>query len=237
MYQVLICDDERAHLKREAELVREILEEAEVQAQITCFLERGGLLSALKEQEGHCLLLLDILLGDDNGVELARELRALNQDLGLIFATTSRDYIFDGYDVHAIQYLIKPLERDRLRRAVLYDYEQNCEDARLRVSGKEGTLSLRLSEILYLESVRRGAVVHLTDGTRVEAAGVLGEVTASLPPHRFQPCHRFYCVNLDQVRAIHYGSVDLLGGERVPVGRRYQKDFERAFLYATRRAK
>ena len=71
------------------------------------------------------LLLLDIEMGDMNGMELARELRARGDMLPIIFITGFSEYIGDGYDVEALHYLLKPVDKIKLFQ-VLDRYACHC---------------------------------------------------------------------------------------------------------------
>lgn len=118
MYHVAVCEDE-AVLRRElCGQCEAVLAEMQVAHRVTAFSSAEELEAALASGETFSLLCLDILMGGKNGMELARELRAREDETSILFITGSTEFLKDGYSVRPIQYLLKPVEPEALRRAI-----------------------------------------------------------------------------------------------------------------------
>lgn len=116
VYHVAVCEDE-AVLRRElCGQCEVVLGEMQVSHRVTAFSSAEELEAALASGETFSLLCLDILMGGKNGMELARELRAREDETSILFITGSTEFLRDGYSVRPIQYLLKPVEPEALRQ-------------------------------------------------------------------------------------------------------------------------
>lgn len=119
MYHIAVCDDnqEEAHLI--GRMTQEIMAQREIEAQVDLFFDPESLLDKLQQtQIQYDLFLLDILMEERNGIQLAQALRQRGYRGKLIYITVSRDYAIDGYKVKADDYLLKPVEKDMLDQAI-----------------------------------------------------------------------------------------------------------------------
>lgn len=180
------------------------------------------------------LLLLDIEMKKLNGMELARKLRADGDMLPIVFVTGYAEYMNDGYEVEALHYLLKPVDRDKLF-AVLDRYVQkHSPENELMLECDGRTLHVSPDTITYCEAMGKKTVVRLSDGRTLGCA--LGiSALAELLPDCFAACHRSYIVNLRFVRSIGKAELTLDGGGIIPISRRLYKDINEKFIaYYTR---
>ena len=121
MYRVAVCEDEevlRRELCRECEAV---LREMKVEHTVTAYASAEELESALAAGETYSLLCLDIFMGGKSGMALAQELREREDETSILFVTGSTEFLREGYSVRPIQYLLKPVQLEELRRAIETD--------------------------------------------------------------------------------------------------------------------
>ena len=119
MYHIAVCDDnqEEAHLI--GRMTQEIMAQRKIEAQVDLFFDPESLLDKLQQtQIQYDLFLLDILMEERNGIQLAQAFRQRGYRGKLIYITASRDYAIDGYKVKADDYLLKPVEKDTLDQAI-----------------------------------------------------------------------------------------------------------------------
>ncbi|MDO4397733.1 MAG: LytTR family DNA-binding domain-containing protein [Oscillospiraceae bacterium] len=230
IYRVAICDDERTVGEEVGSLCRDILSEAKVEHEISLFSSAEELEKKLNEE--NCpfeLLILDIQMNGMTGIELARRLRQKGNRISVIFVTACGEYLPEGYDVQPIHFLLKPIKRDALERAVLTDLRLNHfpKAAVLHIGSK--TLNLTVSEILYIESLNHSVIIHRKSGSDSYYAS-LSEVEKALPSGIFSRCHKSYLVNLEYVQEIERTELTLQNGSKLPVGRAYYKDFSKQFI-------
>lgn len=115
MYRVAICDDESIFLESLKLTVSEILIDLGVDHLIASYSNINLLQQKLDDApDSFDILLLNILLGDDDGVAFAKRLRAMGSDVSILFITSTRDYSLDGYSVYPIHYLLKPPPKELL---------------------------------------------------------------------------------------------------------------------------
>ena len=112
-FHISICDDNAEQIKYLRRLVRLWAEKMAFAVQLYEYESAEEFL--FKYPDNPCdILLLDIEMGEMNGMELAKKLRNSNDNLPIIFITGYADYMADGYDVFALHYLLKPVEEDKL---------------------------------------------------------------------------------------------------------------------------
>ena len=176
---------------------------------------------------------LDIEMPRVKGMELADKIRRLLPEVRLVFVTAYPDYALRAFDVNALDYLLKPVDRDRLAITVARLERQTADtkadskpDPRQWIVGKAGSRVCRLAvdDILYLV-VEERRTFAVTAREKVRLAGSLSHWRAELPPQRFFRCHGSYLVNLEKVVSIEPGlgkswSLRLAGcAAAVPVSR------------------
>lgn len=230
MYRIAVCDDEPVCLKELALLSRSILSNNKIEGCVSEFSSFAQLKSTMGMGVRFDLFLLDILFDGPEGLDFAQLLRSLGDEAGIVFVSSSQDYLFGGYDVHAIQYLLKPPSKAKLEQAIRYDYRR-CVDAkrRIRLTHRDTVLSFNENEVLYLESKNRQVHVHTDEGEEI-LPGTLQEYESQIPVASFARCHISFCVNLRRVRRITWGQVTLHKGIVLPISRNYYRTFQTAVL-------
>lgn len=230
MYRVAICDDEQVFLSDNRVMVESVLGEAGIAHEISIFSAASDLASAFSQRsDWFDMLLLDILLDSENGVELARRLRTDGYQGSIVFVTSTKDFSLDGYSVYPIQYLLKPLQRDALREALLRDCAGQRALPSLSVPIRGGFTTVLVSGILYLEALLRSIILHTKDRD-IESTMSLKEVQAALPQGAFVRCHKSFLVPMAQIRDMSRADITLKCGQRVPIGRVYYDDALAQFI-------
>lgn len=228
MYQIGICDDEPAFTRHLAGLIEEIMSSHRISYEIHIFSDLPGLQRHL-EHSGLDLLLLDILLKKDNGIDYAARLRKDGNDIPIIFITCSMDYVLDGYTVEPVGYLVKPIDPDRLTEALLRAFQRHSR-GQLVIHSPARTLRLRLDEILYLEIMNKKLSIHMADGSVPEAFLSLSSFCQKLPAGQFAQCHRSYVVALPAIRSIRRYKIELKDHSVIPISKKYYREVQNALL-------
>lgn len=160
---VLVCDDERQIVDSIIETLEKKTEETQVSSRFYGFSQPSQIDLSLP----YDIALLDIDMGETNGIELARKLRAENENIVIIFITNFIQYAPEGFEVQAFRYLLKAdlsakldsyfdsAVQEVLRRKQLVTISINSE-----------IIDVPVNDILYLESHRRIIVMHLLDEKR-----------------------------------------------------------------------
>ncbi|MGN1086684.1 MAG: LytR/AlgR family response regulator transcription factor [Porcipelethomonas sp.] len=175
------------------------------------------------------LLLLDIEMGDMNGMELARNLRAKGDMLPIIFITGFSEYMGEGYDVEALHYLLKPVDKNKLF-AVLDRYADRHKADRIVILpvGDE-FVCVNSDDIVYLEAFGKKTQVTLRDGKEIICTCGLS-TTAEKLGNGFVPCHRSYVVNIRYIHSISKTEITLDSGKKIPLSRRLYDSVNKVFI-------
>lgn len=113
-YGIAICDDSEADREYLSDLVSRWAREAGHTAEIAAFDSAEQFLFCYEEKSDYDILLLDIEMGEMDGVTMVKILRRENDTVQIVFITGYSEYIAEGYEVAALHYLMKPVREDRL---------------------------------------------------------------------------------------------------------------------------
>lgn len=222
MLSIAVCDDEVIECCNIARKIKDILEEMKIPCIIRQFRSGGELLQVL---ESFDIVFLDIIMQDMDGMKTAQIFREKVSDKILIFVSSSREYVFEAYDVEAFQYLLKPVDDRKLKsvlqKAVLKTESRSQEF--IIVSRERQKKKLFLDDIYYFDIKGRVVDVHGTEGifTYYEQ---IRELENKLWDKGFFRCHKSYLINLKYVDGYNRQEVILENGEKIVIAkRRYDK--------------
>ena len=216
--RIAVIDDQPADRDYIAALVTRWAKDRDTVVTAVPFPSAEAFLFAYSEDKNFDILLLDIEMGAINGVELAKTVRAENDAVQMVFITGFPDFIAEGYEVSALHYLMKPVDRDKLF-SVLDRAAANLEKAerRLCVTFERRTDYVPFSKILYLEAQKQYVRI-VTEEEEYRMKASLAETAAQLDENFF-PCQRSFIVNLRHVARILPDRVILKNGAEVPISR------------------
>ena len=224
MLRIGICDDEKEMRFALRYKLERILETRSIDSEIYEFSLGDRLAEWYGKHTGELdLVFLDIEMSGSNGMETAGLLRRDDSSLQIVFVTGHPDYVFDGYSVGALGYLMKPPSGsaldDILSRAMAA-LHKSTEDVFI-VSNSEGSHRLPKSTILYFSSDKRQVICSAQSG-RYTFYARLDDVENEVGSG-FVRIHQRHLVNASAVERISASEL-LVGGESLPVSRSYQRD-------------
>ena len=209
----------------EAEALRRMVEDYCASAGIAAAVRTyaGGM--ELVRSTGTCdLLLLSYQMEKLDGLETARILRKLGSTAELIFLSDSAEPAIHGYEVGAMDFLLKPVSAETLRpaldRAVRRLESRACGVLALKVSG--GTVGVAANDITYIEVFDHNLVYHTVKGD-YNVRGRLSDVYEQLDPERFLLCSRSFIVNMRHVSGI-FGDHLMVSGAKIPVSKSHRRE-------------
>ena len=169
----------------------------------------GNELLELVMKEKPEIILLDIQMPDLNGVEAAKACKLMAPSLHIIFTTGHEEYAVEAFNLSAVDYLVKPIERTRFFMALekarksievakaIESRAAKKEWKRLAIRSNQTFVYLPVEEILFIEKEGRKSVIHTVD-ERFVTHEPLQELEERLPDY-FYKTHRSYLVNLKKI--------------------------------------
>lgn len=225
-----ICDDEPAQAALLQSLAAAWCAREGIACQTQVYASAEALLFDWDGQPEADVLLLDILMDGMNGMELAKRLRQRQGQLQILFITGTPDFVFDGYGVEAVSYLLKPVEKEQLFHCLdLARRRMASQVPEVLADTAEGVRRIRLPDLFYLESFGHSTVLHTAAGP-VESKTGIQAWAERLQGRGFYRLHRSYLISLAHVAAITKKDVELDGGVHLPVPRGKWEDVNRAYL-------
>lgn len=229
-YRLGICDDDKAERDHLSALCGRILESHQIPFQTAAFPRSEELLKQFDAQENPFdLLLLDIQMDGMNGIELAKELRRKGDSTRLLFITGVPDYALEGYEVHPVHYLLKPVKPAELEKILVRDWEENHLSRTALFHTGSKTVALPVEEILYLEYINRALIVHTVQEDYTFSM-TMAEGEQEVSGKGFARCHKSFSVNIRMVKEVGRFSLSLRNGLQLPIGRKYYQSFQTEFV-------
>lgn len=223
MIRIAIVEDDQADAKQLADCLERFQREQGESFSVRTFPNPAEFLDTYGS--GYDLVFMDIELPMFNGMEAARQLRKIDSVVTLVFITNMEQYAVSGYEVEALDFVVKPINYYRfssmLRRA-LRNIDRRAEKEVI-VQSAGSFARLRASEIYYVE-IRDHLLIYYTDQGRFESWGKMGDLEAELAPHGFVRCSNSHLVNLRHVLSMDGDDVNV-AGTKLPVSQRRRKAF------------
>ncbi len=225
MLELAICDDEKIYRNDLRKILGTGLELSGIDYRITEFSCGEELIKNFRCCD---IVFLDIEMGALDGVETAKRLRAMNRQCVIIFVTSHPDFVFQGYEVRALNYIMKPYEPSKIvsvLHTALEELEISSEKYYI-VEQRSGSIRVPLNRVQYIFSERR--LLHMVTDEEVHTFyGKLSDMEVSLG-EPFVRVHSRYLVNIRYVEKID-GNAVLVCGECLPVSRSCRQSLSIAF--------
>ncbi|MEH7402563.1 LytTR family transcriptional regulator DNA-binding domain-containing protein [Gottfriedia acidiceleris] len=193
------------------------------------------------------VVFLDIQLADESGLELAQKLQDLSHQPAIVFATAFDEYALNAFDLHAIDYILKPFDEIRIQKTIkklaklsvnsikteVKKYPPLLKQDKLAISVDERILLITFEEIIYIFT-QEGKTSVVTDKMTYQINEPLINLERKLQNTSFTRVHRSYIVNLNKIIEIlpwFNSTYNLImnDGEKVPVSRTYTKELKQLF--------
>ena len=168
MIHIAICDDSKQERQILAALFKRYQELHATPLQIHIFQNGFSLLDAIDQGKRFDITILDILMPGENGIEIARNIRASGTDTEIIFLTSSPEYAVDSYEVKAQNYLLKPVTEEKFFASIdsiLAELDEKDTASFIIYTTEKQYSRIRVSSLVYGEVTHRTITLHLADQT------------------------------------------------------------------------
>ncbi len=226
--RVAVIDDEREERERMQSFLERFAEEFSRKIEVSQFTCGDELLREYSYDFD--ILIFDIDMPGTSGLDTAREIRKKDENVVILFVTNMAQYAINGYEVEAVDYIIKPVG--------YYDFSMKFQKAVSKAAQRrdrtfaletvDGTRKVRVSDIWYVEVLSHYLMYHTKEGC-FKVRGSMKVHEAELAPYDLCRIHKSYLVNMAYVEEIRTGEAEV-GGDVLPVGRSYKEKFMQEYL-------
>lgn len=227
MLQLAVCDDEKVFRSDLRKILGTELELCGIDYHISEFTSGEELIAGLEKADCQ-ILFLDIEMKGIDGVEAARRLRETKRQMEIVFVTSYADFVFQGYEVRALNYILKPYEPEKIA-AVLHTALEALDieaEKYYVIDQRGGSIRVPLSSVKYFSSDRR--TVHaVTTEQEYTFYEKLSDLETELPD-TFVRIHNRYLVHLKYLEAVRQNTA-VVDGEELPVSRSCKSGLSIAF--------
>lgn len=233
MIRIAFCDDDITTLEEIRVLLDAYSAERDCQIIYTAYHSPLDLLSAVECGIRFDILLLDVLMPGENGIDTAAEIRNFDTDVKIVFLTSTAEYAVQSYAVRAYFYLLKPIQKEsffRVLDSALVQYEKERANS-LLLRCKSGITRINPKQLEYCEVIHRTLLIHLVNGTVLESIGSLDELYRQLMNHgTFMRPHRSYLVNPEYVQNLSFRAITMVSQAEIPIPRGKYNEIKNEFL-------
>ena len=234
MLQIAVCDDNIDELSNMVQLIDLYRTSRHLSCEHAVFSNGFELISALEKGKRFDIYCLDIMMPGFTGIDAAKEIRTFDKTAPILFFTSSPEFALESYSVKAINYVLKPISKEKLfftLDEVLEQIKAKEEEDAVIVKSNEGIQKILISNLVFVEVIGRNVLYHLRSGKVVECMEPFSAVCDSLLKYGyFMKPHRSYLVNMQYVDTIENHQITLQTLSSVPVAQGKAKEMKQQYL-------
>ncbi len=238
MINILLCDDQVEVQNKYTQYLKDIAKVLNYKICITIFSSADTLLLNSEDWMNQVdLMLLDIDLGNSNGIELGKTVRNMGYDGELLFLTVSPSFVFESFYVNPIHYIIKEdNDYDSFKNKMIHVFNKIYSDKSMKFSYKiNNTYHYILTKhIISFEVKKRIIIMTFIDSSgrisSTEFYATLESIENSIDDCTFIKTHRAFLINPKHIISFNKAEILLCNNQKVPISRKYREDVNRSFI-------
>ena len=220
--RIAACDDDLKFLQELSELLNVYGNANNCHIEYKIFSNPLELVTQMEEGSHYDAIFLDICMPGINGIQCAKDIRMFDNFVKIVFLTSSTEYAVESYSVKAHDYLVKPIQKERLFSVLRQvGREQKKIDSNIFVlKSTTGIRKISLAKLEYCEVINRKVVLHLLNGDECECDLRMKELEEKLKSFGcFMRPHRSFLVNMDYIHTLATHSIIMENGAKIPIPR------------------
>ncbi|MDR3560052.1 MAG: LytTR family DNA-binding domain-containing protein [Negativicutes bacterium] len=230
---IAVCDDNSTDRTQIIQAMEAYFQDRGVDGKVFSYDSAEKLNSEMESNRlGFDIVFLDIIMNDMDGMTCARLIRRQDKLVKIIFLTSSTDHVYEGYEVGATAYLVKPVAAEKLA-AVLGTAIDAVEDiAKESITFTAGGVTQRilLKDIVYLESKKNKVIIMLARGESLAVYTTMDEFEQAHRPTMWIRSHKSYVVNFLYIERYLSDKFVLRDGIEIPISRVYKDKARECFF-------
>ena len=227
--RIAVVEDSADDLSNCLSLLNRYSKEKNISFDIQTFASGDAFLMRFKSQ--YDFIILDINLSAMNGIDVARNIREKDEEVIIMFTTNLAKYATNGYEVDAIDFVLKPLSYAsfylRLERVMKKLGKKN--DNFIVVPNEGGFNKIETNNILYVEVISHDIIFHLKDNQEITTTGTLKKFEEQLRKQWFIRCNSCYLVNAHNIKRVEKLDIQLANDEVIAISHPKKKGFMESF--------
>ncbi len=232
LLNMAIMDDEQMFCDDLADKLRRWGKDTNNLVNISCYNRSDTFIDVWETQKNFDVVFLDIKMENCSlsGIDVAHKIREHKDNALIVFVTSISDYVFEGYRLEAVRYLVKPIQE--------YDFSECMSRLSVQLENKGSEIFLMkcrgslvripYKDILYFSSANNYIEIH-TESEVIRHLKKLKYIEDTLPS-QFVKCHRSIIINIENVAAITGNVVTLINQEKLPISKQYKVLIQNKFL-------
>ncbi len=220
MIKVAFCDDDMSVLGELKGLLGRYCVKHRQKIEHAVFCSSMDLLAEIERGIRYDILFLDVILPNENGIHIAKEIRQYDSVVKIIFLTSSSEFAVQSYAVDAYFYQMKPIREENFFRLMDSAISQ-CRKERqhsLILRCKSGITRIELEKLEYCEVLGRTLLFYMENGQVWEGTGSMDKLSGQLAQYEnFIRPHRSFLVNMEYIRKISYKAVTMENQAEIPI--------------------
>ena len=225
MYRIAVVDDLPQERSRLEDYLQRFARERKLTVSVDSFVGGESFLAAF--EHNYDIVLLDIEMQGIDGMETARRLREKDEKVCLLFVTHLANFAVEGYSVHALDFLVKPVSYEnfgmKMERA--FTAAERARKKEILIATTQGERRVRIDELYYVEVMNHTLLYHTKEGV-LSMRGSIRDCEERLSPYDFARCNKSYLVNMNYVTEIRRSEIRV-GGDLLPIGSSRRQEFLR----------
>lgn len=234
MLRIAVCDDNIDELSNMVQLINQYRLSKYLDCEYAVFTNGFELVSALDKGKRFDIYCLDIIMPGLAGIDVAKEIRVFDKNAPILFFTSSPEFALESYSVKAINYVLKPISKEKFFFTfdeLLERIKTDKNDDAVIVKSNVGIQKILISNLVFAEVIGRNVLYHLLSGKVIECTDSFTSVCNNLLKYRcFVKTHRSYIVNMQYVGTIENHQVTLQTLSSVPIARGKARDIKQQYL-------
>ena len=224
--KIAICEDEKVIAEEIASHVKSYVNESGLEAVIDVFNSSEAFLRSATVYD---LALLDIVFSGKSGIDAAREIRKRGLKTAVVFITSYNEYVYEGYEVGAFRFLLKPIDENALKHAITDFITAYKEKSHIVIPVDKRIFNVDLEKVMYIEASEKHSIVRCLDET-YQSTKSISDYQAEIQSLRFFRTHRRFLVNMKYITEINGNIIILSNGEKVEISRRNIANFNKCYM-------
>ena len=218
MYRIAVVDDLPEERSRLEGYLKRFARERKLTLSVESFVGGESFLAAFDHDFD--IVLLDIEMQGIDGMETARRLREKDEKVCLLFVTHLANFAVEGYSVHALDFLVKPVSYENFGMKL-----ERARKKEILIAATQGERRVRIDELFYVEVMNHTLLYHTKEGV-LSVRGSIRDCEERLSPYDFARCNKSYLVNMNYVTEIRRNEIRV-GGDLLPIGSSRRQEFLR----------